>query len=162
DYLFSGPNVLNIRGIGLIGGGKDPMQSKEILGLENRELDSFLRTSPSLSEKEQGRLRAYFGGDKLDPPIRDEEILQIREIRARAALKAAAILRTEEDRRLREIRQIGITSVNNLPTRVGHVVEGGSASVGMNGSEEGLVVGYQTRLGKVSFARPKRPTDGLQ
>jgi cobalt-zinc-cadmium resistance protein CzcA len=162
DYLFSGPNVLNIRGIGLIGGGQDPMQDKEIVGLENRELKNYLDTPPALPEEEQGRLRTYFAGGKLDPPLSNEEMRRIREIRARAAIKAAAILRAEEDRRLREIRQIGITAVNNLPVRVGHVVEGGSRTPIDDSRDEGVIIGHQTRLGKVSFARPKRPSDPPQ
>ena len=39
--------------------------------------------------------------------------------------EAAAYLRAEEKKRLREIRDIVITSVNNVPVRVGDVVEGG-------------------------------------
>ena len=31
DYLVEGENVLNVRGIGLIGGGQDPARSPEVL-----------------------------------------------------------------------------------------------------------------------------------
>jgi cobalt-zinc-cadmium resistance protein CzcA len=43
----------------------------------------------------------------------------------RDPLKAAAHLRIEEARRCREIRQIVITSVNNVPVRVDNLVDGG-------------------------------------
>ena len=39
--------------------------------------------------------------------------------------KAARVLRDEEERRLRDIRALVITSVNNQPVRVEDVVEGG-------------------------------------
>ena len=39
--------------------------------------------------------------------------------------QAARVLRSEEERRLREIRSLVITSVNNQPVRVEDVVEGG-------------------------------------
>src|SRR5262249_15525072 len=38
---------------------------------------------------------------------------------------AAAFLRAEEARRLREIRQTVVSSVNNVPVRVDHLVDGG-------------------------------------
>ncbi len=40
-------------------------------------------------------------------------------------VQAAAILRDEEERRIRDIRALVITSVNNQPVRVEDVVEGG-------------------------------------
>jgi heavy metal efflux system protein len=65
-------------------------------------------------------------------------------------VKAAHILRDEEDRRLREIRQLVITSVNNQPVRVEDVVEGGRLAQGDRGGEKGVVVSNQTRLGKMA------------
>ena len=48
-------------------------------------------------------------------------------------VEAAAILRAEEQRRLREIRRLVITSVNNLPIRVEDIVEGGRLLPGETG-----------------------------
>src|SRR5262249_14914480 len=101
DYLFQGPNVLNVRGLGLFGAGRDPMQ--QVLGQKN----------------------------------------------ARAA---AAFLRAEEAQRVRQIRQVVVASVNNQPILVDQLVEGGPARAGND--QDGVVVSYQTRLGKVSRSVP--------
>src|SRR5207244_10724121 len=74
DYLFQGGTVQNVRGIGLIGGGRDPME--KVLGMKD-------------------------------------------------ARQAVAYLRHEEERRIQQIREIVIASVNNVPVRVEDVVEGG-------------------------------------
>src|SRR5262249_1596733 len=103
DYLTQGHPVLNVRGVGLLGDGRDPAQ--EVLGM-------------------------------TDPHA------------------AAAHLRAEEQRRLREIRQLVLASVNNVPVRVDDVVEGGPLADGQP-SLQGVVVGHQTRLGKVSLTRPR-------
>jgi cobalt-zinc-cadmium resistance protein CzcA len=101
DYLFQGPNVLNVRGLGLFGAGRDPMQ--QVLGQKN----------------------------------------------ARAAV---AFLRAEEARRVRQIRQVVVAAVNNQPILVDQLVEGGPAREGKG--RQGVVVSYQTRLGKVSRSVP--------
>src|SRR5262249_39542895 len=74
DYVKQGQVALTARGVGLIGGGKDPVD--KILGLTN-------------------------------------------------PFAAGSILRAEENRRLRELRSLVITSVNNQPVRLEDVVEGG-------------------------------------
>ncbi len=66
---------------------------------------------------------------------------------------AASILRAEEVRRIREIRSLVITSVNNQPIRVEDVVEGGRLSPGQLPGEQGVVVGHQTRLGRIGYWR---------
>jgi cobalt-zinc-cadmium resistance protein CzcA len=78
--------------------------------------------------------------------------------------EAAAYLRAQDEERCREIRQIVITSVNNVPIRVDDVVEGGpigtglaSTYTGTGRSRQGVVVGHQTRLGKDSMSRPLDP-----
>src|SRR2546429_9363682 len=77
--------------------------------------------------------------------------------------KAVRFLRDEEERCLRQIREIVIASVNNIPVRVEDVVEGGPVrSPGQELGNEGLVVGHQTRLGKVSLSRPKRDAQGRE
>jgi cobalt-zinc-cadmium resistance protein CzcA len=82
--------------------------------------------------------------------------------------KAAAYLRAEEARRIREIRQTVVASVNNVPVRVDHVVDGGPL-LNTDGSarvldnqllQRGVIVGYQTRQGRVSLSRPQPATDG--
>lgn len=109
DYLVQGETAAVVRGLGLLGRGRDPMQ--KILGM----------TDPS---------------------------------------EARDYLRAEEQRRLREIRQIVISSTNNIPIRVGDVVEAGPLSPGEDRSRQGVVVSHQTRLGKVSLSRPLRDGSG--
>jgi heavy metal efflux system protein len=64
---------------------------------------------------------------------------------------AAAILRDEELRRIREIRALVITSVNNQPIRVEDVVEGGRLAPGEMPGVRGVVINNQTRLGRVGY-----------
>ncbi len=73
---------------------------------------------------------------------------------------AAAILRAEELRRIREIRSLVITSVNNQPIRVEDVVEGGRLLPGQLPGEQGVVVSNQTRLGRIGYwsADHERPS----
>jgi cobalt-zinc-cadmium resistance protein CzcA len=99
DFLFRGQVSLMVRGIGTIGGGKDPMER------------AFALKTPE---------------------------------------EAVALLRAEEQLRLREIRNIVITSINNLPIRIDDIVEGGPLLSLGSRSIRGVVVGYQTRLGRVS------------
>src|SRR5439155_10253084 len=118
DIVVAGQTAQNVRGIGLIGGGLDPMQSKEVVGLK------------------------------------DDNRVQL-------AQRAAAYLRLEDERRIREIRDIVIASVNNQPVRVDDVVEGGRLlssyePVGV----KGVVVSHQTRLGKFGVSRPRRDAQG--
>jgi cobalt-zinc-cadmium resistance protein CzcA len=109
DILRQGQTALNVRGVGLLGGGLDPMQ--QVLALP----------SPYL---------------------------------------AAAHLRAEEQRRLREIRQIVITSVNNVPIRINDIVEGGPVSESEGLKPRGVVVGYQTRYGQVAVSRSRTASRG--
>jgi cobalt-zinc-cadmium resistance protein CzcA len=103
DLMKQGNIILNVRSVGLYGGGLDPVE--QTLGLK-------------------------------DPLL--------------AALK----LREEESSRLHEIRQIVIASVNNRPVRIDHIVEGGPVSPGEPEGVRGVVVGHQTRLGRVSLSKP--------
>jgi cobalt-zinc-cadmium resistance protein CzcA len=73
---------------------------------------------------------------------------------------AAARLRQEENRRIHEIRQIVIASVNNRPVKIDHIVEGGPLSPGDPVGEQGVVVGHQTRLGRVSLSKPAEGPEG--
>ncbi|HEV3448858.1 MAG TPA: efflux RND transporter permease subunit [Gemmataceae bacterium] len=110
DILTQGRVAMNVRGIGLIGGGLDPAQ--QVLGFK-------------------------------DP------------------FAAADYLRGEEQRRLQEIREIVLATVNNVPVRVEDVVDGGPvSSPGLALDHPGVALGYQTRLGKVSLGRPMRNQRG--
>src|SRR6516162_5299283 len=71
------------------------------------------------------------------------------------AIAAASILRAEEMRRLHDIRQLVIASVNNQPVRVEDVVEGGRVSPGQIG-EQGVVVSHLTRLGQIGYWKADR------
>jgi cobalt-zinc-cadmium resistance protein CzcA len=106
DLMTQGHIVLNVRSVGLYGGGLDPVE--QVMGMK-------------------------------DP------------------VQAAARLREEERRRIHEIRQIVIASVNNRPVKIDHVVEGGPLSPGDPVGEAGVVVGHQTRLGRVSLSKPAEP-----
>jgi cobalt-zinc-cadmium resistance protein CzcA len=75
---------------------------------------------------------------------------------------AAAHLRDEDQRRLREIRQVVVTSVNNVPVRVDQLVEGGRLRYPDEIGRQGVVVGHQTRLGKVGLSRPKGNARGAE
>jgi heavy metal efflux system protein len=104
--------VLNVRSIGQIGGGRDPVL--KVLGM-------------------------------TDPKA------------------AAAKLREEENHRVREIRQLVVQSVNSVPIKVDDLVEGGPLlnSPGAPMGERGVVVGHQTRLGRISLSRPPDPSSPL-
>jgi cobalt-zinc-cadmium resistance protein CzcA len=184
DYLFQGPLVLNVRGIGLIGGGQDPMTSKEVLGLETAEWNDYLKTLDSLEPPEKARLTEAFAKGKVKPPLNEEEERQLkdlgRSVGARAAHKAAAYLRDQDARRIRQIRQIVVAAANNIPILVDHLVEGGpklrtkSAANQAHGNGQGdvgggyeedlgshgVVVGHQPRLGQASLSRQKGEDDG--
>ncbi|MES1213007.1 MAG: efflux RND transporter permease subunit, partial [Singulisphaera sp.] len=109
DYLIQGETAAVVRGLGLIGRGRDPMQ--RILTMDSAE-------------------------------------------------EAAGYLRKEEQRRLRQIREIVLASTNNLPVRVGDVVEGGPLKPGEVESTQGVIVSNQTRLGKVALSRPEEDEHG--
>lgn len=84
--------------------------------------------------------------------------------------EAAQYLRSEEVRRLREIRQIVLATVNNQPIRVDQVVDGGpllnpdgTPRVGdAEFGTAGVIVGRSTRLGRVGLSRPVRDASGQE
>jgi cobalt-zinc-cadmium resistance protein CzcA len=163
DYLSEGPNVFNVRGIGLIGGGQDPLQAKEVLGIELDALKKELAQTDDLTEQQKARFLAAWVGAKVKPPLTEEEERTMRKLRLRVgrehAPEAAAYLRAEEERRLQEMRRIVVATVNNVPTRVDHLVAGGSQAPGAEHGNQGVVVSNQTRLGRVGLSRPKTPDD---
>lgn len=109
DYLMLGETVQAVRGLGLIGGGHDPVGS--VLTWD-------------------------------DP------------------LKAGEFLRTAEEQRLRGIRQIVLAANNNIPVRIGDVVDGGRAETDLQLADTGVVVGRATRMGRVAVAAPQKDAAG--
>ncbi|HEV3386803.1 MAG TPA: efflux RND transporter permease subunit, partial [Gemmata sp.] len=89
DVLMQGGNALNVRNIGLYGGGFDPMQSRTVL-----------------TGGDPAAWQAILGGAAAA------------EIRDFKPIIAAAHLRLEDERRVRQIRNTVVTSINNLPIRV--------------------------------------------
>ncbi|MBV9123764.1 MAG: efflux RND transporter permease subunit, partial [Planctomycetes bacterium] len=162
DYLVAGTTVQNVRGIGLIGGGVDPMHSRQVLGVQSKELQAWLGASPQLTPNDKYRIRAAFSGAPVNPPLSPEEQRRLQELHrtlgVKAAQQAAPYLRSEEERRLLALRQIVITSINNRPIRVDDIVEGGPLTLSTEEEigREGVVVGHQTRFGMVSLTRPQR------
>jgi cobalt-zinc-cadmium resistance protein CzcA len=163
DILAQGSNAFNIRGIGLIGGGNDPLQSTEVLGVEGPALKARLEGMADLPEQEKARLLASLTGADLQPPLTKKEEGRLRQLRREVgrelAPAAAAYLRGEDERRLNEMRRNVIASVNNVPVRIDNVVVGGLQSPGAESAKEGVVVSHQTRLGRVGLSRPRTPGD---
>jgi heavy metal efflux system protein len=75
---------------------------------------------------------------------------------------ASSLLRKEEDRRLREIRQIVLSATNNVPIKVSDVVEGGRHASLSPSERHGVVVGNHTRAGRVAASMPKLDDEGHQ
>ncbi len=252
DLVTQGHGILNVRSVGLFGGGLDPVE--QVLGFVQQELDDYVKNrlveetvfgktasdelkrrvrdalagrqldrpllererefvqtiqrlqaadlakkkaSPPLTEKEQAlrraiervqaavllrstvdppltdeeqelgralerireRIQTGLARRQADPPLTDEDRRDVAEIEQRAAVRAAARLRQEESRRVHEIRQTVIASINNRPVKIDHIVEGGPLTPGDPVSAQGVVVGYQTRLGRVSLSKPAEGPD---
>ena len=103
-YVNEGRTVQNVRVIGAIGRGRDPVQ--DVLGMK-------------------------------DPAA------------------AAHKLREEENDRVREIGDVVVAAVNNVPVRVKDLVRQDSYS-----GDSGVFVGHLPRFGKVSIMRPARDDRG--
>jgi cobalt-zinc-cadmium resistance protein CzcA len=71
--------------------------------------------------------------------------------------EAARFLRGEEQKRLREIRSIVIASVNGVPVRIDDIVDGGPLTSEGAPSTRGVIVSYETRLGRVSQDKAMDP-----
>ena len=69
-------------------------------------------------------------------------------------------LRKGEDRRLRELRGIVLAATNNVPIRVGDVVDGGSYSSNTQSDERGVIVGSHPPQGRVAVSRPVTNDEG--
>ena len=110
QYVTAGEAVEVVRGLGLIGRGRDPMDQ------------AFAEREPTAARN---------------------------------------ILRGEEERRIREIRQIVLVSIDNIPIRVDDVVDGGPLGGEQRlPGQQGVLVGHQTRLGHVLLSQPKKDASG--
>ncbi|HVW00667.1 MAG TPA: efflux RND transporter permease subunit, partial [Planctomycetaceae bacterium] len=75
---------------------------------------------------------------------------------------ASEYLKAEGNRRLRQIREIVLSTTNNLPIRVDDVVEGGPLRPGEDVGVRGVVIGHHTRLGKVALSHPEEQNGEVQ
>jgi cobalt-zinc-cadmium resistance protein CzcA len=105
---------------------------------------------------EARRVVAGYSSRALSPSLTEEEKGEVDRLRRWVAARASARLREEEGSRIREIRNIVITSVNNRDILLEDIVEGGRLQPGERPGDRGVVVGHQTRLGRVSQARPQQ------
>ncbi|HZV07380.1 MAG TPA: efflux RND transporter permease subunit [Gemmataceae bacterium] len=154
DYVNQGQVAMMVRSVGLFGGGMDPVH--KVLGYLNQEAEGYLSRG-NFTDVEKERLRIGLTRREPNPPLTKEEREQIETIDLRAATRAAAVLRMEELRRVRDIRSLVIASVNNQPVRVEDVVEGGRMYTGSLPGDRGVVVGNVTRLGRVGYWKADQP-----
>lgn len=87
-------------------------------------------------------------GDGVDPTA---GVLDLKD-----PLQASNQIRVEEAKRLNEIRQIVLATTNNVPIRIGDIVEGGNNRDDENASQSGIIVGNLTPQGRVSVSIPKK------
>jgi Cu/Ag efflux pump CusA len=73
--------------------------------------------------------------------------------------EAAARLRAEEQRRLREIRALVIATISAVPVRLEDVVEGGRLAPGEEVGRKGVVIGRQPGQDRAGLARPGEPDE---
>ena len=94
DKLRFGHTSIDVRGIGLIGGGHDPVE--RVLGIEVQQMEAALRARKDLSEPTKKRFGKAYKREKLDPALTDDErrvFLRFRQrVRVRTAVAAAASL----------------------------------------------------------------------
>lgn len=91
-------------------------------------------------------------GDGVDPMLHVTSMTD--------PLKARDYLRAEDHRRLKEIREIVLATTNNVPIRVGDVVDGGPQNTLSDPSLRGVTVGSQTRQGQTAVSFPKLDEHG--
>ncbi len=105
DYLYQGPVAMNTRAIGLFGAGLDPVNS--VLGMMDPDPDRADKLEKAAQEKSPERFK-----------LKEQQ-------RVRLASAAAAKLREEEGDRIRQIRNLPLTAVNNREIVLEDIVEGG-------------------------------------
>ena len=134
DVVVQGPVAMPVRSVGLFGGGEDPVN--QVLGMQDPDPEA----ARALEEAEKARR----------PDVEQLKELQ----RRRLATAAAAKLREAENRRILEIRKVVVTSINNHDILLEDLVEGGRLAAGQKAGERGVVVGHQTRLGRIQMSKP--------
>jgi cobalt-zinc-cadmium resistance protein CzcA len=162
DWLRQGEISKIVRGVGLIGEGKDATQTSEVLGAETRFFEQYLLLTNDLNNTQRDRFQRRFKGEEVKPSLSNADEQRYEAVRQRAGVGAskyaANYLRYEERRRILELRNIVVTANNNTPIKIDQLVDGGPL---YNNNEEvgnrGVVVKYQTRMGYVSISR--RRTD---
>jgi cobalt-zinc-cadmium resistance protein CzcA len=175
DLISQGHIMMNARSVALFRGAEDPV--RKVIGMKDpypaaaAELDKAIKEladdEVQLSEAQRFRLfpdaAARTRAEELHKAVEQkrDEVRELREAqRRRIAKKAAALLREEERKRIEEIRQLVITSVNGRPIRVDDVVEGGRLAPGELPGQRGVVVSHQTRLGMLGHSRRIEGTEG--
>lgn len=118
--------------------------AKQLAELAKAQRDNKPRSAEQLKELQQ-RLA------QIASELRGEQLNRLAQV-------AAKTLRSEEYRRICDIRALVIASVNNIPVRVEDVVEGGRVPDDQIG-EQGVVVRHQTRLGRVGYWKADRPRE---
>ncbi|HKI34227.1 MAG TPA: efflux RND transporter permease subunit, partial [Gemmataceae bacterium] len=104
DYVIQGPVAMPVRSVGLFGAGQDPVN--QVLGMKDPDSDKAEELEKAEKENHPDRFK-----------LKEEQ-------RVRLATAAAKKLREEEADRIREIRNIVITSINSRDIRIDDVVEG--------------------------------------
>jgi cobalt-zinc-cadmium resistance protein CzcA len=160
DIINQGSITLSVRGFNVFGSGEDP--ARKVLGMKDPDPSAAREEASELEDAEKNKHRLEDA--EKNKPLSDDEQHQLEELRQRIyelreasrrriARAAVRILRAEENRRIREIRHLVITSINNQPIRIEDVVEGGRLMPDEQPGQRGVVVSNQTRLGMVGHAR---------
>ncbi len=92
-------------------------------------------------------------------PFGGGEVAVRRVLGMKGPAEAAARLRAEEQRRLREIRSLVLATVNAVPVRLEEVVEGGRAAPGEKACCRGVVLGRRPGQVRIGLARPGAPDE---
>ena len=134
DFVTAGQIAMNVRCVGLFGGGLDPVQ--KVIGLKDPDPKAFEELEKAQSEH------------------RPEAAQLLEEHRRRVAKAAVKILREEEEKRLLDIRKVVVTSINNSEILIEDLVVGGRLRANEPVGKQGVVVGTQTRLGRSGLSVP--------
>jgi Cu/Ag efflux pump CusA len=104
------------------------------------------------------------GAGRNELPLlgRGGDSILVKALAAKDAKAAAAVLRSEEDKRLRELRDLVIASVNEVLVKIEDVVEGGRLREGQPPGEQGVIVGQQPHTELVIRSRPRTDAQGRE
>jgi Cu/Ag efflux pump CusA len=175
-YLLRGPKDA---------GGRDVYSPSDLWALQERLLETEFRTSVSDVRGGGGWVKRYEvhpDADRLRrygiPLVKLQLALTkpdgVREVElfggpmdpvpaacySRDAPAAAAVLRSAEARRVRELRDVVVATVNSQPVHVGDLVEGGRLAEGDVPGRRGVVVRRAPRRDQVCLSRRQVDGDG--